>query len=469
MNPAILDRIAVRPFRRETLTIDAAGDDFLLYDPAQRCLDSNGAQCVEGSGVASWKPRLRGASMTDDEFVQATGGAQPIFHKGRFPYMTFDGSDDYLRHAGTISTAVNGAIWLAIRFYNSLSARAVIATCDEGVASNTKVWGMPFTGTQPFMEVRRDEAQVTDDRYRIVDINAGGLNAPFVVKLVGDNVAWRSTVNGKAQTPVQVTGVNAGGQMWGSVTARDSWSIGGQFDAGGLLSPCKFDLYEFAIMGGIPPADEEAAIDDYFAAKYRFLNVAHLGASFQEDGANGYNDELREALAPQWVRVFMHGVAGQVASQVRTRFDSDVSGKGYHAMILQTGVSDSLNGTSDDTTFGHIAYMCNTALSQGTQVLLANVGPMGGTSSWSAGDEAIAIRLRERLQRFAADKGITFLDIYAEMANKDMSITQFQGPTAGYAPHWSRSDGLHLNLAGQAQYARYVAGRVLSTLSRHLI
>jgi lysophospholipase L1-like esterase len=443
------------------LWLDVGGDPY-------KCLNASGLPCQQDEKCATLTSRNTNLAFS---FVQATDAARPTYHGGRYPFLRFDGTDDYLRVADPTGTNAAGFL-LMVAAYRNTNTFVPLSTCDEGVAANTSVWALLDAGAAPKLDIRVDNVQATDDRQQIVEEKCWQRGFPWVHGLHGNGTTWVSTIGGIEQTITSVTGSNTG-QMFGGVANRDSVAIGCLYHAGGASAFSNMDLYELIYVNGDPTTEQIAQLQDYLKRKYRYYTVAHLGDSWAADA--GYGIEVRNALGPDWYHVFNHGIGSETLAQIGARWDSDVEGKGFDCVIVEGAIND-LKAASAG---GHAALctefkrIVDEAVADGCAVVGCTCGPFGNEPGWSATRERETQLYNDFVRKYCEAKGVICADLYLFGRNPDPGIRHgdlnnaLSGQNNALRPAWELDGGLHFNAAGDPFVARYVAEKVAQALNRN--
>lgn len=450
-----------------TADLDAISSLTAWLDASRRCLNAAGVQCKEGESVATWRHRAEAA--VDVSWVQATGAAQPTWRAGtKFPYVEFDGTDDFLRVASTAFAASATANLFFLAEFLGSATRVPLGSCDE--ALTTTVWCLLDAGATPQVDLRFDNAQATDDRLTIVEAKMAQRSAPLLVHLRGDGTGVTGKCWGIPQTLGVVTGADGASKMWGGVAGRTSWTLGALKTSAAAASFCNMRLYEMMM---IDTVDSDAAILStvyaYFRDKYRYRTVAHLGDSWAAD--TGYGIELRQALSQHFFLVADHGVGSETLAQIGARWDSNVSGKGFDCLVLEGAIND-LKGASageNETLFAEFKRIVDLAIGQGMAVVGCTCGPFGNNTGWSALRQRETELYNEKVRNYSRVKGFVLCDLYAHAVNPDPSIRSGDlsgtGQNSAIRPAWELSGGLHYNPAGDVQAAKLVASLILQALN----
>lgn len=444
--------------------------DNWIYASPNYCLNSAGNPCVHGDGVATWRwnREAQAAINQPGDFSQATAGFQPIYRTDRkFPYVRFDGTDDFLRHASAqVGVSGGGCLAVAARWLGS-ATRTPFASCDE--AGTAYGWYILDAGASPKIDLRFDNNQATDDRYAVFDTICSQRNYDGIWYFIGDGADWLCRSGDVVRPTAIVTGVDTG-LMWGGVDNRDNWSLGCLYNSGGASSFCNFDLFE-AIWLPTWTAERFAVIQQYFRTKYRYRTIAHLGDSWAADG--GYGVEVRQALSDDWIIVHDHGVGSETISQIGARFDSNVDNKGYDLVIVEGAIND-LKGVAAG---GHVAVftefkrICDGVLADGSKLVACNCGPFGNNNQWSQTRQDETAAYNVKVRNYCEAKGVAFIDLYEFARNKDLAEqsgtinSSAAGQPYAFRPAWELAGGLHFNAVGDAYIARYIAEVVRKQLN----
>lgn len=440
----------------------------LWLDPgrATHCLNASGLPCKDGDGCASLRSY---GTLVAYDFAQATAADQPIYHAGKFPYLTFDGTSQFLRAADAVTSATAGMISMVIQPKGS-ATRTLLSSADEGATANTKVWAILDAGGGPHFDVRSDESQATDDRQQFTEDKCSQRNYPWIVQLYCSGSAWTAKVGNVAQTITGVTGSNTGAYL-GAVTGRDSVALGCLYHAGGASSFTNFDLFELIMYSGTPSAGHLAILEAYYRNKYRYRTVAHLGDSWAAD--TGYGIEVRNILGPQFIMCFDHGVGSETMSQIGTRWDSDVEGKGYDCVIVEGAIND-LKGVSaggHEAVFTEFKRIVTEAIADGCKVVGCTCGPFGNNTGWTMVRQIETDRYNEKVRNLCQQLGIVCCDLYAHALNPSRAIisatinSSALGQVDAIRPAWELAGGLHYNAAGDVFAANFVANHVYRALN----
>ncbi len=118
------------------------------------------------------------------------------------------------------------------------------------------------------------------------------------------------------------------------------------------------------------------------------------------------------------------GIGGQSTYQFLARFREDVVNLHPAIVVINAATNDIAENThryNEDRTFGNICSMVEIARANGIDVILTTTLP-AGHFGWNPeikdGPEKIT-RLNERLKKYAADNGLTFVDYYSKLLDPD--------------------------------------------------
>ena len=466
MDPALLVR-QVKPWGAEKKLMDGSFWTSEWLTASQKyCFNSAGNPCQHGDGVATW--RARDESFNAEDFSQATGSLQPIYRTdGKFPYVRFDGTDDYMRCGSGLDSSTTGALILVARMLGS-TTKAILSSSDEGAAGRT--WAVLDVGATPAIHIRKDENQATDDRWIYIDSRAAQRNVPAIYTLKDDGSAWVGMIGDVNTAMSAFTGNNSGSQMWGSVTLRDNWVLGAIVQNAGANSWCNFDLFEAIWMTTIT-AERLAMVYRYLREKYRYRTIAHLGDSWAAD--TGYGIELRDALKDDWILCVDHGVGSETMTQIGTRFDSDIDGKGYDLVIVEGAINDlkAVSAGGHTAVFNEFKRICDGVLADGSKLVACNCGPFGNNNQWSQTRQTELQAYNTLVYNYCQAKGLPLIDLYDFARNKDLAVqsgvvnSSLAGQAYAFRPDYELSGGLHFNPAGDAAVARFIAGVVKAQLN----
>ena len=137
------------------------------------------------------------------------------------------------------------------------------------------------------------------------------------------------------------------------------------------------------------------------------------------------------------------GISGQTSYQFVVRFRQDVIDLQPQVVVINVATNDVAENTGpydEDRTMGNIMTMVELAQAHGIKVILTSTLPaakFGWRPQITDAAEKIA-RLNKRIEAYANEKGITYVDYYAKMV---------KGEQRALNPAYSK-DGVHPTVAG---------------------
>lgn len=142
------------------------------------------------------------------------------------------------------------------------------------------------------------------------------------------------------------------------------------------------------------------------------------------------------------------GISGQTTPQMLIRFRDDVIETGASSVVILAGTNDIAGNTgpsTDEMILANIASMCDLARANGIRPILCSLVP-AHRYSWAKDlrpDERIP-RFNALLRRYAEDKGITYVDYFSAMVDRE-NPDNVNGLPASLS-----ADGVHPNADGYA-------------------
>lgn len=139
------------------------------------------------------------------------------------------------------------------------------------------------------------------------------------------------------------------------------------------------------------------------------------------------------------------GISGQTTPQMLIRFRQDVVNIGAETVVILAGTNDIAGNTGNSTLpmiMDNIKSMCDIAASNGIRVVLCSLLP-AYRYSWNreARPDILIPELNLLIEKYAAEKGFTYIDLFTPMADKS------PGNENGLPPLLSK-DGVHPNMEG---------------------
>lgn len=190
------------------------------FDPknivgAQGCWVADDASQGVGVAVPALADRVGALSL-----AQGTGSKQPVITTSYFTgkkALQFDGVDDLLRYAGTLSTALSGSIFAVVRYTGGSVGGETWASADEATGN----YYMETASTPMSIQ------QTNNDSNDYIRTNPGlSVNTDYFLEWRSSGTAYTLWVNGVSQTLVVGGGSNTG-DWFGDTPNRDNFTIGG--------------------------------------------------------------------------------------------------------------------------------------------------------------------------------------------------------------------------------------------------
>lgn len=427
-----------------------------LQSPAN-VLQSGLTPATHGTAVVRVVDRAQGL-----QFNEVSGSGPTLIDDGsganRRRALRFNGSSQYLRYAGTMSTATSGEAFVVVRPTKATSGTWVFfGSADEGGAAFHWYFTHHYSGgsTEYFRYYERNSGAVES-----LTLNTeAGRSAPGSCYLLHARSDASGTgtismeVDQAPQTLEAFSGTNNGDWI-GNVTNRDSVGIGAllkdtvQAHFGG-------DIYEILLFDGALTAGQRTAVSRYLQQRYApALQVACLGDSLTSTSP-GYVDTLRASLADDdacSVSVVNHGVGSETIIQMRTRWDANIENRGYRALVLLGGVNDikiaSPGGAN--AIWPEFTAIYGEALAAGMRVVASTVAPFGNHSQWSSTRQTELLALNALIAGYVAQHSneMALVDGYALLGTP--------GTPEDLLASYDSGDGLHWTTAGHNAFAAAV-------------
>lgn len=246
-----------------------------------------------------------------------------------------------------------------------------------------------------------------------------------------------------AKQPAELHAYEKGGHGFGMRKQKlpvDTWQerFGDWLKAQGYLKklhPNKYErLYgEEAVAEGKIRRAELLQNDYGQLARYQMENKRILSTRTQQKQVVFLGNSITEGWYNQDSAFFNRnnfvgrGISGQTSSQVLLRFRQDVLDLKPTAVLINIGVNDIAENTGpyhEEVTFGNIQSMTELAQAHGIQVILSSILPTT-KFEWrlDLGDRSgMIVSLNQRLQTYAAKKGISFIDYHTAMKNSQNGL-----------------------------------------------
>ena len=434
---------------------------------AAQVLQSGLVPATNGTQVVRVVDRAQGL-----QFDEVSGSGPTLIDAGaganRRRSLRFNGSSQYLRHAGTMSTATSGEVFIVLRPTKTTTGTWVpYCSCDEAGAAF--VWYL----------AHRVSAGTTE-YFRYFEQNSGSqtlltLNTEVARSLVESCYLLhaRSDASGSGtvmmeldQIPQALT-VSSGtnnGDWIGNVANRDSVCLGALV-RDTVSAHFGGDIYEVIQVDGVLSAAQRRAVTNYLAQRYApVLQAACLGDSLTA-AAPGFVDTLRSSLGASdacGVSVVNHGVGSETISQIRTRWDANVEPAGYRALVLLGGINDikvaSAGGAN--AIWPEFTAIFDEALAAGLRVVASTVTPFGNHAQWSSTRQTELLALNSLIANYVAQRPgvMALVDGYTLMGTP--------GAPEDLLAAYDSGDGLHWTTAGHNAYAAAVETALRAVLGK---
>lgn len=217
---------------------------------------------TDGTAISSWVGRVAASNL-----AQATGGKQPIYRTSGInsqPAVDFDGTDDILRYAGTLSTALSGHVFVVVRYDNPGAASNDLAwSSSDEATTNHWLFGDHIASGSPAMDMFQQDGGSGDEVF-------GGTNlasaTDYLLEWSSSGSAWVLRKNGAAESLSVATGANSG-DWFGDVSGRDNFVLGAfkRTTEGGFLDG---KIAAVVIVDGTISDADRFAFYDWIEAKY---------------------------------------------------------------------------------------------------------------------------------------------------------------------------------------------------------
>lgn len=169
----------------------------------------------DGGAVSSWVGRVAARDL-----AQASSGKRPTYDLdgvGGEPSVNFDGSDDLLAYAGTLSTATSGHVFV-VGQQNAATEMACWSTSDLDTGQH-HIWA-PYDSAG--MGILCTEGASTD--YVTASVTASA-NTPALIEWASDGSDYALRENNTVKSLTVAAGSNSG-NWFGDVTLRDVFTLG---------------------------------------------------------------------------------------------------------------------------------------------------------------------------------------------------------------------------------------------------
>jgi len=221
---------------------------------------------ADGDAITTWTSREGNAYA----FTQTTAEKKPLLKLttngiGGQPCVRFDGSNDILVCATTISTSLVGTLIIVYRLSASPSDnQTLLCTSDEDSIIRLLQIGGYYSSTYKNIKIYQDDPVTAADTLAGDTVLVAATAYLFV--LTGNGSAYTARVNGAAQTLTAVTGTNSG-EWFGTIDNRDNVTIGG-VKYTSEVAFTKGDIAEVILYNAVLTAPQIVQVEAYLANRY---------------------------------------------------------------------------------------------------------------------------------------------------------------------------------------------------------
>lgn len=372
--------------------------------------------------------------------------------------LRFDGGMQYLRYAGTMSTATAGEVFIVLRPTKTTTGTWVyFGSADEGGAAFQWYLALHVSGgaTEYFRYYEQNSGSTT-----LLTLNTEvGRGAPGSCYLLHarSDASGTGAISMEIDQAPQTLGVFSGtnnGDWIGNVANRDSVGIGALLKDT-VSSHFGGDVYEIIQVDGVLTTAQRMAVSRYLQQRYApMLQTACLGDSLTATSP-GYVDTLRASIgddASSGVSIVNHGVGSETIGQMRARWDANIETGGYRALVLLGGVNDIKVASSGGASliWPDFTAIYDEALAAGMRVVACTVAPFGNHSQWSATRETELQALNAMIVGYVAQhpNETALVDSYTLLGTP--------GTPEDLLAAYDSGDGLHWSTAGHNAFAAAV-------------
>lgn len=215
----------------------------------------------DGNAITNWVDRVAAFTLT-----QGTSGNRPLYRSsgiGGAPAVDFDGSNDLLRYAGTVSTANTGHVF-AVAYHDAGTGATQAYWCsgDEATDENFILGSRYETNTT--LAVQSTIAGQTDWVRGNTTIS---LTTAYLLEWASDGSDYAERVNNTVQTRTVLGGADTG-DWFGDVSGRDNFVLGALKLNFGGANHANVRLGMVLVVDGAISSDDRSALGDWVSSKY---------------------------------------------------------------------------------------------------------------------------------------------------------------------------------------------------------
>ncbi len=406
------------------------------------------------------------------QFDEVGGSGPTLIDNGtganRRRCLRFNGSSQYLRHAGTMSTATAGEVFAVLRPTKTTSGTWVpFCSCDEAGAAF--LWYLAHRVSAGTTEYFRYFEQNSGSQTLLTlntDIGRGFAESCYLLHARSD-ASGTGTVAMELDQVSQTLSLSSGtnnGDWIGNVANRDNVCLGALV-RDTVTAHFGGDIYEVIVFDGVLTAAQRRAVSNYLTQRYApVLQVACLGDSLTALSP-GFVDTLRTSLGGTdacGVAVVNHGVGSETISQLRARWDANIEPGGYRALVLLGGINDikvaSAGGAN--AIWPDFTAIYDEAFAAGMKVVASTVTPFGNHAQWSATRQTELLGLNGLIANYVSQHPgeMALVDGYALMGTP--------GTPEDLLAAYDSGDGLHWTTAGHNAFAAAAEVAVRAVLGK---
>jgi len=183
---------------------------------------AGGGDVADGDPVMQMTDRSSNAKV----FAQSTRASQPQWNESdanfqRKPTITFDGTDDCLKHTAGYPAGTEGLFWAVVRPTSFSDNPRILASSDEGTSTSRLGISVKTSGTK--LRVRHQNAGGTADD--ILGSTTLSTDTVYIIVVTSNESSYAIRVNGNDETEV-VSGGGDNGKWFGDTTLRDNVVLG---------------------------------------------------------------------------------------------------------------------------------------------------------------------------------------------------------------------------------------------------
>lgn len=212
---------------------------------------------ADADPVSSWTGRIAGSSLAQ------SGGKRPVYDLdgiGGQPSVNFDGTDDVLRYAGTLTTGLSGHVFIVA--YAAISAiRVAWATSDEASGAHFLLGAYQ---ANPSGTVWFDNYEGGEDF--LTAVPTLGVTTPMLLEWASTGTAYEFRENNSVRALTVGAGADSG-DWFGDFTARDNFTVGAWKQTAEYFF-WNGRIAAVIVVDGTISADDRAALNAGGAGKY---------------------------------------------------------------------------------------------------------------------------------------------------------------------------------------------------------